>query len=68
LAALSVFDDAVDEHGADARVRQLSSKSQLVALLDGQSAGAAAPREIEMAMASHAARLYHLGLGCGWFK
>jgi hypothetical protein len=57
----SVFDDLVDEHGADARVRRLSTKSQLVALLYAQLAGAASLREIETAMASHSARLYHLG-------
>jgi len=57
----SAFDDLVDEHGADARVRRLSTKSQLVALLYGQLAGAASLREIETAMQSHAARLYHLG-------
>ncbi|HVY33759.1 MAG TPA: IS4 family transposase [Caulobacteraceae bacterium] len=57
----SMFDDLVDEHGADARVRKLSTKSQLVALLYGQLAGAASLREIETAMSSHSARLYHLG-------
>lgn len=57
----SMFDDLVDEHGADARVRKLSTKSQLVALLYGQLAGAASLREIETAMSSHSAKLYHLG-------
>lgn len=57
----SVFDDLVEQHGADARVRRLSTKSQLVALLYGQLAGAASLREIETAMSSHSARLYHLG-------
>jgi hypothetical protein len=56
-----VFDDLVDEHGADARVRRLSTKSQLVALLYAQLSGAASLREIEAAMQSHAAKLYHLG-------
>ena len=58
----SMFDDLVDEHGADARVRKLSTKSQLVALLYGQLAGAASLREIETAMSSHSAKLYHLGV------
>jgi len=40
----------VDEHGADARVRKLSSKTQLVALLYAQLAGAVSLREIETAM------------------
>lgn len=57
----SVFDKLVDEHGSDARVRRLSTKSQLVALLYGQLAGAASLREIETAVKSHGARLYHLG-------
>jgi len=53
----------VDQHGADARVRKLSTKGQLVALLYAQLAGAVSLREIEAAMQSHSARLYHLG-GC----
>lgn len=57
----SRFDELVDEHGADARVRKLSTRSQFVALLYGQLAGAASLREIETAMASHSARFYHLG-------
>ena len=57
----SVFDDLVEAHGADARVRRLTTKSQLVALLYGQLAGAVSLREIETSLASHAARLYHLG-------
>ncbi|MDZ4317847.1 MAG: IS4 family transposase [Phenylobacterium sp.] len=57
----SVFDKLVDEHGSDARVRRLTTKSQFVALLYGQLAGAASLREVETAVASHGARLYHLG-------
>ncbi len=57
----SKFEDLVHEHGADARVRRLSTRSQLVALLYGQLAGANSLREIETAMASHAGGLYHLG-------
>jgi hypothetical protein len=57
----SKFEDLVQEHGADARVRRLSTRSQLVALLYGQLAGASSLREIETAMASHAGGLYHLG-------
>jgi hypothetical protein len=57
----SEFDRLVDEYGADARVRRLSTKTQFVALLFGQLSGAASLREIETAMTSHAARLYHLG-------
>ena len=57
----SEFDRLVDEHGGDARVRRLTTKSQFVALLYGQLAGAVSLREIETAMSSHSSRLYHLG-------
>jgi transposase len=57
----SMFDQLVEDHGADARVRRLSTKSQFVALLYGQLAGASSLREIETAMQSHSSRLYHLG-------
>jgi len=57
----SKFEELVDEHDADARVRKLSTKTQLVALLFAQLAGAVSLREIETAMQSHSARLYHLG-------
>jgi IS4 transposase len=55
------FDKLVEEHGADAGVRKLSTRSQLVALLYAQLAGAVSLREIEAAMTSHSARFYHLG-------
>ena len=51
----------VEEHGADARVRRLTTKSQFVALLYGQLSGASSLREIVTGLESHAARLYHLG-------
>ena len=57
----SAFDNLVDEHRADARVRSLSTKSQFVALLYAQLAGAVSLREIETAMQSHSDKLYHLG-------
>jgi IS4 transposase len=56
------FDDLVEDYDADARVRKLSTKSQFVALLKAQLSGAQSLREIEATMASHAARLYHLGV------
>jgi hypothetical protein len=56
-----VFERLVDEHGADRRIRRLSTKSQFVALLYGQLAGAASLREIEAGLSSHAVRLYHVG-------
>ena len=55
------FDELVDECGADVRVRRLSTKSQLLAMLFGQLSGAASLREIEGGLRSHAGRLYHLG-------
>jgi Transposase DDE domain/Domain of unknown function (DUF4372) len=57
----SEFDRLVEEHEADFRVRRLTTKSQLVALLYGQLSGAASLREIVSGLQSHAARLYHLG-------
>jgi hypothetical protein len=55
------FEALVDEHEADARVRQLSTKGQFLALLYGQLSGASSLREIVTGLSSHAARLYHLG-------
>lgn len=55
------FERLVEEHKADARVRKLSTKGQLLALLYGQLAGAESLRDIVGALHSHAPRLYHLG-------
>jgi len=55
------FDALVDEHGSDRRVRRLSSRSQLIALIHAQLSGAASLREVEATLASQQARLYHLG-------
>jgi hypothetical protein len=55
------FEELVEEHGADARVRRLSTKGQFVALLYGQLSGAFSLREIVTGLSSHTARLYHLG-------
>lgn len=57
----SEFDRLVDEHGADRRVRRLTTKSQFLALLFAQLSGATSLREIEAGLSSHEARLYHLG-------
>jgi hypothetical protein len=51
----------VEAYGADARVRRLTTKSQLIALAYGQLSGAVSLREITTGLESHAARLYHLG-------
>lgn len=56
-----VFEQLVDEHDADHRVRRLSTRSQFIALLYAQLSGASSLREIEMGLSSHQARLYHLG-------
>lgn len=58
---LNCFDRLVDMHLADKHVRQLSTRSQLVALLYGQLAGAVSLREIAGGLESHSSRLYHLG-------
>ena len=57
----ALFDRLVEEHKADHRVRRLSTKNQLIALLYGQLSGAASLREIVGGLESHAARLYHVG-------
>lgn len=57
----SAFDRLVDKHGADQRVRKLSTRSQFIALAHGQLSGAHSLRDIEARMASQEARLYHLG-------
>lgn len=57
----SSFERLVDAHGADKHVRRLSTKSQFVALLYGQLAGAVSLREITGSLESHSSRLYHLG-------
>lgn len=57
----SVFDRFVEEHRTDHRVRRLDTKSQFLAMLYGQLTGSVSLREIEAGLASHSARLYHLG-------
>lgn len=57
----TVFDRLVGEHEADKRVRRLTTKGQLIALLYGQLSGSTSLREIESGLESHAVRLYHLG-------
>ena len=57
----TAFDRLVEQHRADAGVRRLTTKSQLIALLYGQLSGATSLREIVAGLGSHTARLYHLG-------
>jgi len=55
------LDRLVEVYGADYRVRKLTTKSQLIALLYGQLSGATSLREVVTGLKSHGARLYHLG-------
>lgn len=55
------FERLVDEHGSDDLVRSFTSRHQLIALLFCQFEGAHSLRAVEACMASHQARLYHLG-------
>src|SRR5258708_38842872 len=57
------FDRLVEDHGADARVRRLSTKSPFVALLYGQLSAATSLRDIASGLSSHAARRSHSGAG-----
>ena len=61
LVPWKIFDQLVVEHGSDDLVRRFNTRRQLIALLFGQFSGASSLREIEGAMASHQARLYHVG-------
>lgn len=56
-----VFDRLVEEHGSDDLVRKFTTRQQLLSLLFGRFSGAVSLREIEAAMTSHRARLYHVG-------
>jgi hypothetical protein len=56
------FDRLVAELQTDADQRGFDSKSHLMAMLFAQLSGAAALRDVEAGMASHADRLYHLGV------
>ena len=61
LVPWKVFDKLVAEHDTDAQVRRFDTRHQFLALLFGQFSGAKSLREIESAMTSHQARLYHVG-------
>lgn len=57
----AVVEELAAKHGADHRVRRLTTKNHLIALLYGQLAGTASLRELVGGLESHAARLDHLG-------
>jgi hypothetical protein len=61
LIPWSEFDRLVDAHGSDELVRRFTTRHQFIALICGQLGGAGSLREIEAIMASHRARLYHVG-------
>ena len=56
------LDELIEQTHADARVRRLSAKDHLLALLFAQLSGAKSLRDIESLLESHAARRYHAGL------
>jgi hypothetical protein len=55
------FEALTDEHGADDDARGLTTKGHFLAMLYSQLSGASSLREIVAGLASHSARLYHLG-------
>jgi len=61
LVPWTAFERLVARHGSDGEVRSFTTKHQFLALLFGQLSGADSLRGIEAAMASHQARLYHIG-------
>ena len=56
------FDRLVDENGGDKGVRRLTSRDHFGSVLYGQLSGASSLREIESALQSHRARLYHVNV------
>lgn len=56
------FESLVAELKTDADERGFNSKSHLMAMVFAQLSGAEALRDVEAGMASHADRLYHLGI------
>jgi hypothetical protein len=61
LVDWAAFERLVAEHGSNDLIRTFTSKHQLIALLFCQFEGAQSLRAVEASMASHRARLYHLG-------
>jgi hypothetical protein len=56
------FDQLVAELHTDCSERGFNSKSHLMSMVFAQLSGAEALRDVEAGMASHADRLYHLGI------
>ena len=61
LVPWAAFDKLVGEYGTDKLARSFSTRRQFTALLFAQFSGASSLRDVEAVMASHQARLYHLG-------
>jgi Domain of unknown function (DUF4372) len=61
LVPWAAFDRLVDEYGTDEAARRFTTRNQFLVLLFAQFGGAASLREVEVVMASHQARLYHVG-------
>lgn len=55
------FEEAVERHGADYRVRNFRTKDQFLALLFAQFSGMGSLRGTVEGLQSHEARLYHAG-------
>lgn len=56
------LDGLIAKHTADRRVRRLSTREQLLAMVFAQLSGARSYRDLEAQLDSHAARRYHSGL------
>jgi hypothetical protein len=61
LVPWAAFDRLVDEYGTDEAARRFTTRNQFLVLLFAQFGGASSLREVEAVMASHQARLYHVG-------
>ncbi|MBV8473234.1 MAG: IS4 family transposase [Hyphomicrobiales bacterium] len=61
LVPWATFDKLVVEFGSDDAVRRFTTRHHFLALLFAQFGGASSLREVEAVMASHRARLYHVG-------
>ena len=61
LVPWAAFDRLVDEYGTDEAARRFTTRNQFLVLVFAQLGGASSLREVEAVMASHQARLYHVG-------
>ena len=61
LVPWPVFKELVKKHEMDVGVRELTTKTQFIAMLFAQLAGSASLRDLTTALESHPAMLYHAG-------